>query len=291
MKYPHCVILFALPVFFGFSNLQAQSVSGAGITAGEVVNRIKNQLTTEWMAETVDTFKGGGPDTRVTGIATTFLATLDVLERANKAGLNMVITHEPTFYNHFDETESLQDDKVLQAKQKFIEDNNMVVFRFHDHIHQTQPDGIYKGVVDQLGWQQYERSQRPYEYRIPVTTLKSLAQTLQKTYPSANIRVVGNPDMELTGVGLVLGAAGAARQLASLQSDQVEVLIIGETHEWETVEYVRDAVRLGKKKALVLLGHAISEEGGMDYCASWLTNFIPEVPIRFLPAGDPFWEP
>jgi putative NIF3 family GTP cyclohydrolase 1 type 2 len=97
--------------------------------------------------------------------------------------------------------------------------------------------------------------------------------------------------MPVSKIGMVLGAAGAARQLASLQRSDVEVLIIGETNEWETVEYVRDAVTLGKTKALIILGHAISEEGGMKYCADWLGGFISEVPIRFIPAGDPFWMP
>ena len=41
----------------------------------------------------------------------------------------------------------------------------------------------------------------------------------------------------------------------------------------------------------ILLGHANSEEAGMEYCARWLKTFIPEVPVEFLPAGDPFWTP
>ena len=36
------------------------------------------------------------------GIATTMMATLDVMKRAAAAGKNMVITHEPTFYSHQD---------------------------------------------------------------------------------------------------------------------------------------------------------------------------------------------
>jgi putative NIF3 family GTP cyclohydrolase 1 type 2 len=279
------VIVFAIAV----NSTSAQPE--AALTAGQVVDRIKKEVTTEWYAETVDTFKGGGPQMEVTGIATTFLATLEVLRQAKAANLNMVITHEPTFYNHLDETKSLEGDSVLKAKQDFIKENNMSVFRFHDHIHQTNPDGIYKGVVNEMGWQENETSIRPYTYTIAETVLEKLAGDLQKTYPSAEIRVVGKPDMRVRNIGMVLGAAGSARQIASLQRSDVEVLIIGETNEWETVEYVRDAVALGKRKALIILGHAISEEGGMQYCADWLGRFITEVPVRFIPAGDPFWTP
>ena len=261
------------------------------LPAGEVVERIRENITTSWQESTVDTFKGGGPDIEIRGIATTFLATLEVLQQAHRAGLNMVITHEPTFYNHLDETAALEGDKVLQAKRDFIRENNMVVFRFHDHIHQTSPDGIYKGVVEQLGWASFERSERPYCYEIPKTTLRDLVSSLNTTFPTANIRVVGDPDLSLEQVGLVLGAAGSARQIASLQRPDVQALIVGETHEWETVEYVRDAITAGEKKALILLGHAVSEEGGMAFCATWLRNFISEVPIEFIPAGDPFWAP
>jgi putative NIF3 family GTP cyclohydrolase 1 type 2 len=97
--------------------------------------------------------------------------------------------------------------------------------------------------------------------------------------------------MKLSMVGMVLGAGGSAAQIRMLQRDDVEVLLAGETHEWETVEYVRDAVTAGKAKALILLGHANSEEAGMENCADWLKGFITEVPVQFIPAGDPFWSP
>ncbi len=261
------------------------------LTAAELVARIKEHITVPWQDQTVDTFKAGDPEMAVTGIATTFLATLEVLQKAKAAGLNMVITHEPTFYNHFDETNSLAGDPILQAKQDYIRDNDLIVFRYHDHIHQTDPDGIYKGVIDELGWEGNETQQRPYVYSVPPTSLKALVESLQNTYKTANIRVVGDANMPVSQLGLVLGAAGSARQITCLQRSDVEVLIVGETHEWETVEYVRDAVALGKKKALILLGHAISEEGGMRYCADWLRGFISEVPVQFIPATDPFWSP
>lgn len=277
-------ILLAV-IYMGFSCRKV-------FTAGEVLSRIRQNIQVEWQEETVDTYKGGNQNTSVTGIATTFLATMEVLQKARDRGLNMIITHEPTFYNHFDRKDEYgQNDPVVKAKEKFIEDNNMVVVRFHDHIHRMKEDGIYKGVVEKLGWNKYEKSQRPYLYTLPETTVAELASNLEKIFGVETIRVVGNPSMKITNASLVLGAPGAARQITSLQREDVEVMIGGETHEWETVEYVRDAVNMGKKKALLLIGHANSEEAGMDYCAAWLRTFISEVPIEFIPAGDPFWRP
>lgn len=33
---------------------------------------------------------------------------------------NFVITHEPTFYNHVDDTKRFENDEVVAAKQAFI---------------------------------------------------------------------------------------------------------------------------------------------------------------------------
>jgi hypothetical protein len=42
---------------------------------------------------------------------------------------------------------------------------------------------------------------------------------------------------------------------------------------------------------MIILGHAISEEAGMNNCAKWLKTFVTEVPVEFIPAGEPFWSP
>jgi hypothetical protein len=76
-----------------------------------------------------------------------------------------------------------------------------------------------------------------------------------------------------------------------LSRPDVDTLVTGETVEWEVVPYVQDMIASGQKKALVLLGHVNSENGGMRYCAEWLRDFITEVPIGFIPAPEPFWNP
>ena len=124
------------------------------ITAREVVAEIQKQVGVEWQKETVDTFKAGNPDTPVTGIAVTMMATMDVLQRASAKGLNFVITHEPIFYAHLDTPEGMpQNDPVWAEKRAFIEKHGMVVWRFHDHWHMRKPDGIEAGMVHALGWE------------------------------------------------------------------------------------------------------------------------------------------
>ena len=267
------------------------SNKGNKMTANEIVNLIKNNVTCKWQSKTVDTFKGGNPDDEVKGIATTFMATSDVLKKAKSKGLNFIITHEPTYYNHFDETAEFENDKVVAEKMRFIKENHLIIFRFHDHWHMTNPDGIITGMITKLGWGKYLKDKNDLIFVLPEMTIKELASSLQKKFNATAVRVVGNPYMKVTNAALVVGAPGSIPQIKSLEREDVEVLIAGETHEWETVEYVRDAVSMGKKKALILIGHLNSEEAGMDYCAGWLKGFIKNIPIEFIPSGDPLWNP
>ncbi len=133
------------------------------MTAQEIVTRIQQQLASQkinWRTETVDTFKAGDPDTAIAGIATTGMATFSVLKRAAKANRNFVITHEPTFYNHQDQTAALAQDPTYEAKQRFIKDNRLVVWRFHDHAHALRPDPLVVGSARALGWTAYASADR-----------------------------------------------------------------------------------------------------------------------------------
>src|SRR5437762_144605 len=116
----------------------AASARDQRLTAREVVARIQQQVGVPWQSDTVDTFKAGDPDTPVTGIAVTMMATLDVLQRAAAAGDNLIITHEPTFFDHMDVADQLPEkdkDPVLTEKKLFISKHGLVIWRFHDHWH------------------------------------------------------------------------------------------------------------------------------------------------------------
>src|SRR4051812_8478252 len=88
----------AAPLIFN----RESSRAAAPLTAQEIVDRIKKSAGVEWTSDDVDTFKAGDPSIAVTGVVTTSMATLDVLQKAVQAGANFVITAAPTFYTRAD---------------------------------------------------------------------------------------------------------------------------------------------------------------------------------------------
>ena len=273
----------------------APSISAAQqpLSARDVVERIKQNIGVPWTEPTVDTFKDGDPATPVTGIAVTMMATFDVLRRASERGANLVITHEPTFYDHLDKLDVLESehDSVTAAKRAFIREHRMVVVRMHDHWHRRRPEPMAVNLARVLGWDRYQTPESERLYRIPETTLAELAATIRRRLPAPTLRVVGDSALRVTKIALSPGAAGFDTHRKLLQQDAVEVLVIGEAREWETVEYAADAVTAGRKKALIILGHIPSEQDGMAEFTRWLGTFVKEVPVTFVPAADPFWAP
>lgn len=262
------------------------------LTAREIISRIQSHVAVPWQSETVDTFKAGNPDEPVTGVALTMMATMDVLERAAASGKNLIVTHEPTFYNHLDKLDALpekEQDPVLAAKLAFIAEHHLVVWRFHDHWHRRTPDGIEAGMAHALGWEKQQDAENQYLFAVPETTLESLATDLKKKLDVHVLRVVGDPHLKVKKVALVPGASGFQKETLALERNDVDVLVTGEPREWETVEYAADAVAQGKHKGLIILSHIPSEQAGMEECTRWLKTFVNEVPVEFVPAKDPFW--
>src|ERR1700730_5370399 len=282
--------LFFLPFFvIGCASASAQEPP---LTARAVVQRIQEHVGVPWQKETVDTFKAGDPDTKVTGIAVTMMATFDVLQRAAASNANLIITHEPTFYNHLDDLKEIpqkENDPVLAEKLAFIKEHHLVVWRFHDHWHRRTPDGIEAGMTHALGWEAFQDKQNQYLFTIPETTLDKLAGVLKSTLELHSMRVVGDPKMKVTRVALSPGSAGMQREIGALEKPDIQLLITGESREWETVEYAADAVSEKKNKALIVLGHIPSEQAGMEECTRWLKTLVSEVPVNFVPAAQPFW--
>lgn len=258
-------------------------------SAGQIIESIIKKTGSPQIPNTVDIIKEGNPETPVTGIVTTMFATMEVLKKAVAEKCNLIIVHEPLYYNHLDQTSQFQNDPVYLEKSRYIKDNKLIIWRFHDYIHRIKPDGIMSGMVNKLNWEKYVVNGNLSQYLIPETTLEGLLKYLKQIFPSNAFYIVGNKDLKLSRVRFAAGAPGSSSHIRLLQDENVDVVLAGESPQWETYEYMRDAVSQGKPKAIIFLGHVSSEEAGMDYCASWLKTFIKDTPVKFIESGAAYW--
>jgi len=256
-------------------------------TVQDVINLILKEGGLSALTNTVDTIKAGKPDQHVTGIVTTMFPTIAVIEETKKRGANFIIAHEPSFYNHTDAADWMANNSVQKKKLELLNKYGIAIWRFHDYCHALQPDAILYGVAKKANWLPYYQTGKTL-VTIPQISLKALAQHLKASLDITTVRVIGNLEQSCKRLSLLPGAFGGRMQITTVESDQPDVLIVGEVSEWETAEYIRDRQAMGNNTSLIILGHCVSEEPGMEYVADWLQPKLHGIAVSHIPSGDPF---
>jgi len=259
-----------------------------GIKVQTVIERLTRPVGT--IENTVDTLKFGSLDMEVSGIAVTFMPTQHAIQKAVALEANLMVAHEGVFHSHWDRP-SYKGSDVMEAKQRLIKESGLAIYRFHDYWHRYRPDGIAEGLVRSLKWEAYveKKSRTATVLNIPPTTVHTVAEYVKTRLGLDFVRCVGELSMSCRRVGLLVGYRGGGSTAVPLfEEEDLEVLVYGEGPEWETPEYVRDAVFQGRRRALIVLGHAESEEPGMQYLASLMEEMFPSVPIFYIPGQKNF---
>jgi putative NIF3 family GTP cyclohydrolase 1 type 2 len=261
----------------------------ATYTVQQVIDLILKEIPGAPFPTTVDQLRSGSPGQEVTGIVTTTFPTLEVIEKTARAGANLIVAHETPFYNNADETDWLQEDDAYRYKVELLNKYKIAVWRFHDYWHAHKPDGIILGTLTRLGWAEHFD---PDNYRIltlpkPVS-IKSVVKLTKDRLGISTVRLVGDASRSCRTIYLAFGYMDSKRQIAAIQQYKPDLILSGETREWETVERVRDGLRMGQPTALLVLSHAVSEEAGMEYAAKWLQPKVPGVRVTHIAANNPF---
>jgi len=268
------------------------------LTAESVVRRIQIELGGEWGKGGPDGFKAGDASTVVKGIATTAMATLDVLKQAVKVNANLVLTYEPTFYGRSDGAPSPTgrgpagpgaNDPVVQAKREFIAKNGLVVFRLRDHWQAKKANATAAAFAEALGWSKYRLRTDDALYDIPAATAEATVNAIRgRLNLRAGLRAVGDRKATVRRVLLYPGVMPLATMWQ--RYSEVDLVVTGEVREWENTFYAADIFTAGEKRSLVTVGRVVSEEPGMRLCADWLKTVVP-LPAQWIGAGDPYWRP
>ena len=253
--------------------------------AFEIMNDLFALAKDEDYTNSCDTCKAGDPDQEVTKVAVSMFATPDVVRAAKAWGAQLLIVHEPTYYNHYDRH---ADEKIENEKRKVIEDSGMTVYRYHDHPHATEPDIIAAGMLRQFnlkGTIEYTNVFDLVRVHLdePMTPVE-LAKQIERNCNIKHLRICGAANTPCTVVSGMFGTPGGVFE--ELKSDKCEILLTGEACEWSLGEYARDCAQLGYKKALIIMGHIGSERDGMLYTADLLKEMHPELDVQYFECGE-----
>lgn len=264
------------------------------LTAREVFAAIKAASGQAWDPNpTDDRIIFGDRAAPVTGIATCFTASIDVLRRAKAAGLNYVIPHEASFFERYDDfAESVlpDDDPVILAKQRYLAGNRMVIQRMHGHAHSRPGDAIMTGLLRQLGWEQYRQpDQRGLPWvQLPERAAMELGRLIKERLGRRTLRMFGDPARKVGTVSISAGMPGENVQIQQLESG-ADAVLLGEVREPEVLGYAQD-MAASRGITVYLAGHT-NEDAGMGVLADWLRSVFPALPVQWLPLVDPYTNP
>ncbi len=263
------------------------------LTAREVFGAIKTASGLPWDPNpTDDRIIYGDRDQPITGIATGFFSSLEILETARDRGLNYVIPHEASFYERYDdfaESALRDDDPVLSAKKRFCDQNGMVIQRMHGHAHAMSGDFIGTGLIARMGWSDYRTDERS-TVRLPeAQPALQLGRHIKQATGRRTLRMFGDPELPIRTLSLSSGMPGENRQIAQMELPGVDAVYLGEVREPEVLGYAQDLV--DSRPMVVFLGGHTSEDFGMGLVADWLKTVFPALPVEWIPTVDPYTNP
>ena len=186
--------------------------SGDFMKAKEIFQYLLENSLEIW-EQTCDGLIAGDPEKEVKKIATCFKLTAELIEKAQKENVDMVITHEPTFARD-DKREGAA--RIDCKKWDLLDKSDLVVYRFHDHAHNSDPDYIHAGFIKALGlnienkWPRESLGVCRYDLMNPLS-VSQIAKMIEEKLDSEFVRVVGDVTMPVKTLCLGLGSVGFAQ--------------------------------------------------------------------------------
>ena len=253
--------------------------------AFEFMEELFSLASDKRLTETCDTKKVGDENKEVKKVAVSMFATIPVVKAAKEWGADLLVVHEPTFYNHMDNE---SDEKIESLKRKYIEDSGLVLYRYHDYPHFSKPDLIAEGMLKYMNFDaDIERTDVFDLVRLHLKnemTPREIAKQIEENCGIAHLRICGAADVKCKEISGMFGTPGGVFE--ELKNDKCQVLLIGEACEWALGEYARDAADLGFKKAMIIMGHIGSERHGMRLITDMINEKIEGIEAKYFEGGE-----
>ena len=260
------------------------------MTAAELSNALHELWPHCDPAKTVDRVIAGDPDQTITGIAVCWMPYSETLRAAAQLGVNTVVAHEPTFYDHFELRNSPAHPRYAaakEAKERLIADLGLTIIRCHDVWDAIPEIGVpfrWGHFLDLTDLVQSERYRNVY--RVPPQTAGDFARFLAGRTAAAGQRTVefyGDPNRLIQTVGIGTGCCSEALDLYELGAD-LAVTVDDIARAWIIGEYCHDTGH-----PLIVVNHGVSESCAMDSLAEKLRE-LTNVPVHQIEQGASYQE-
>ena len=113
------------------ANPKESKMPDPALSAGSIVNRLRQSLGASGGESEFEGFCGGDRDVEVRRVLVCHTPSVDVLSKATSLNCNLVIAREHPFFTHgtwyaSGTTQALRDDPVATSKRRLIEKNDLV---------------------------------------------------------------------------------------------------------------------------------------------------------------------
>ncbi len=264
--------------YLGLAGISPDTV-GTGVVGSDdlTVAELQRYLVslTKLPEKTVDRIITGSPETRVKKIGTCWMSTWDTCRKAVDSGVNVLITHEPTFYTHWDLDEKKGDfyraaeftrnlyTGQIEKKKKWISDNGLVIIRNHDTLDALKDNGIPFAFGKFLGFSNSDIiSSRTYYnvYKITSQSAMAFSRDLARKLSELGqpgVAFYGDPGRTVSSVGIGTGCICDPLEFADLKPD-VFIAIDDVVRTWTQTAFSSDT-----GQPLIVINHGTTEEMGM----------------------------
>jgi putative NIF3 family GTP cyclohydrolase 1 type 2 len=228
--------------------------------------------------DTVDTFKAGDPSTVVRKIAVAWMPYMWTIRRAIDEGCNLLVCHEPVYYNHRDMDKAVFDFEIARRKKELIESSRLVIYRCHDVWDRVEGKGIPATWGEFLGFSNLvKRSTFCHVYEIAETSSGEVARQVAgklKTLGQEAIQLIGPADKPVRRVAVGTGAITPFREMSGELGADLAICSDDGFTMWS---HGTMAIDMGYP--VILVNHACSEEPGMRTLTTALSRAFPGVEV------------
>jgi putative NIF3 family GTP cyclohydrolase 1 type 2 len=265
--------------------LNLPDLSGPVKTALDLQNYLRSLIVVD--EPSTDRIIIGDPETKIRKIGTCWMPHWELCREAVQKGVNVLVTHEPTFYTHWD-LEADKRDYLAAAeparsaymaqrdkKAQWIRDNGLVIIRCHDVMDKLGEIGMPFALGQAMGFSNQDiiRSRNYYNvYGVkPMSAFKAakmIARRL-KEGKQPGVGFYGDGARVIQSIGVGCGYYCDPLIFMDLKPD-LFVVINDTIKTWIQGSYCLDS-----GDPMVVIDHGVSEEYGMRLLRTHLEKNLP----------------